>query len=111
MKIILRILITAVALLVSAYLVPGITISSVSVAIVAACALGILHLIARPILLVLTFPITLLTLGLFVFVINALVFLLTAEVVSGFTVDGFVSALLGSIIVSIVSAFGHRFLA
>ncbi|MBI4086492.1 phage holin family protein [Candidatus Kaiserbacteria bacterium] len=109
MKIIFRILITAGALLFCAYLVPGISVSSFGAAVVAAIILGLLNLIARPILVLLTLPITLLTLGLFIFVINAALFAAAASLVSGFSVDGFVPALFGLLLVSIVSVIGNRF--
>lgn len=102
-----RILITAAALLLCAYLVPGISVDSFLTAVIAAIVLGLLNLIARPVLLFLTLPITLLSLGLFIFVINAVVFALAASLVPGFAVEGFFPALIGSIIVSIVSTMGH----
>ena len=111
MKIIFRILVTALALLVCATVVPGISVSNLTVALVAEIVLGLLNLIARPILIVVTLPITLLTLGLFMFVINAALFLLAAELVSGFSVEGFIPALIGSFLVSTVSAIGNRFIA
>lgn len=107
MTILLRILITAGALLLCAYLVPGIIVSSVLVAVVAAIVLGLLNLIARPILILLTLPITIVSLGLFIFVINAIVFALAASLVPGFAVAGFVPALIGSLIVSIVSTVAN----
>lgn len=110
MKIIIRVLLTATALLLAAYLLPGIIIESIYVALLAALVLGALNLIARPILVLMTLPITVLTLGLFIFVINALLFLATAAFFEGFVVDGFLTALLGSIIVSVVSAIGNTFI-
>lgn len=110
MSIIFRILITALALLASAYIVPGITISNLSAAILAAVVLGLLNLIARPILILLTLPITLLSLGLFIFVINAFLFAFVASLVPGFSVGGFIPALVGSLIVSIISAVGNWFI-
>lgn len=110
MKIILKILITATALLLAAYILPGIVIESIYVALFAAVVLGALNLIARPILVLMTLPITIVTLGLFIFVINALLFLATAALFEGFAVDGFLTALLGSTIVSVVSAIGNTFI-
>ena len=107
MKTIMRIVITAAALLACAYLVPGISVGSFLVALIAAAVLGLLNLIARPVLVLLTLPITLLTLGLFIFVINAIVFLLAASLVPGFAVEGFLPALIGSVLVSIISTVGH----
>ena len=109
MKIIGRILVTALGLLVAAHVVTGIMVDSLYIAIVAAFILGILNLIVRPILVVLTLPITIVTLGLFMFVINAGIFLFVSSFVEGFEVAGFTAALLGSLIVSVVSAIGNRF--
>lgn len=111
MKIILRILTTALALLLCTQFIPGIIVPNFSVALVAAVVLGLLNLIVRPILFLLTLPITLLSLGLFSFVINAALFLFAASIVSGFSVDGFIPALIGSLIVSAVSAISNRFIS
>ena len=103
-----RICITAGALLLAAYLVPGIVVSNFYTALIVAVILGILNMVVRPILLLLTLPITLLTFGLFVFVINAALFLLAAAVIDGFAVAGFLPALIGSLLVSIVSAVANK---
>lgn len=108
MNIIIRVLVSALALLLVEWLIPGITIDSFYTAVIAAIVLGLLNLIARPILIILTLPITLVTLGLFLFVINAGLFLFTASFVDGFTVDGFLVALIGSVLVSVVSAVGNN---
>ena len=109
-KIIGRVLVSALALLVAAYLVPGIEVSSLYIALIAAAVLGLLNLTARPVLIVLTLPITILTLGLFIFIINALLFWFVASFIDGFVVDGFLPALIGSVVVSIVSAVGNKFI-
>ena len=96
-------IVTTLAILVVTYLIPGVRVSSLGTAIVAATILGILNALVRPILVVLTLPLTILTLGLFLFVINALMFQLAGALVPGFHVDSFWSALLGSLIVSIVA--------
>ena len=96
-------IVTTLAILVVTYLIPGVRVSSLGTAIVAAAILGILNALVRPILVVLTLPLTILTLGLFLFVINALMFQLAGALVPGFHVDSFWSALLGSLIVSIVA--------
>ena len=108
MKIISRVLISALALLLVAYMIPGIVVADVYVAVIAAIILGLLNLIARPILIVLTLPITIVTLGLFIFVINAGIFLFVASFIDGFQVDGFWIALLGSLLVSIISSVGNK---
>lgn len=110
MTIIIRILITALALLIVERFIPGIEVEGLYTAVIAAILLGLLNLIARPILIILTLPVTILTLGLFIFVINAGIFFFVASFVDGFTVSGFVPAFLGSVIVSIISAAGNRLL-
>jgi len=109
-NIVIRILVTALALLLVERLVPGISVSGLYPAIIAAVVLGLLNLIARPILVVLTLPITIVTLGLFIFVINALLFWFAASFISGFVVTGFFAALVGSVIVSIISTIGNKLL-
>lgn len=99
------------ALLAAAYLVPGIEVASIYIAIITALVLGLLNLIVRPILIVLTLPITIVTLGLFTFVINAGIFWFVASFIEGFSVDGFLAALLGSVIVSVISAVGSKTIA
>lgn len=110
MKLIARIALTALALLIVSQLIPGVVIEGLYPAIIAACILGILNAIVRPILIIFTLPITILTLGLFIFVINASLFYFTASFIDGFSVTGFFPALLGSIIVSIISAVGNNFI-
>ena len=99
----LRSLILSVAIMVAAYLFPGIQVSGFGSALVAALVLGILNAFFRPILIILTLPINVLTLRLFTFVINAFLLLMTSGVAGGLVVDGFGSALLGSLIISVVS--------
>ena len=101
MKLIVRWLLLAAALLLVAYLYPGVQVASFGVAMVAALVLGLLNTIVRPLLVLLTLPVTLLTLGLFLFVINALMFWAAASVLDGFAVDGFLAALIGSVIYSL----------
>ncbi len=106
--IIARVIITAFVLLLVAQVVPGIEIDTLFTAIVAAFVLGILNVLVRPILVLLMLPITLLTLGLFIFVINAFLFWGAASLIDGFTVSGFLPALLGSLIVSVISTTLNR---
>ena len=96
-----RWIVNAAALLLVAYMYPGVHVESFFAAAMAALVLGLINAVMRPILVILTLPVTLLTLGLFLFVINALLFWLVAEVVAGFTVNGFVAALIGSLLFSI----------
>ncbi len=103
MKLIVRWLLLAAALLLVAYLYPGVSVSSFGAALIAALVLGLLNTLLRPVLVLLTLPVTLLTLGLFLFVINAAMFYLAARVLDGFSVSGFVAALIGSLIYSFCS--------
>ncbi len=110
MKLITKVLITALALLVVARYIPGIEITGLYIALVAAVIIGLLNLIVKPVLIVLTLPITIVTLGLFIFVINAGLFWFVASFVDGFDVVGFWPALFGSLVVSIISAIGNKFI-
>lgn len=110
MKIIIKILIIALGLLVAAYIIPSITILNIYIALLAALILGALNVVVRPILVLFTLPVTVVTLGLFLFVINAGLFMLTAALISGFEVDGFIPALLGSLVVSVVGAIADTFI-
>jgi putative membrane protein len=110
MKLIARLLLTTLALLVVAAYVPGVAIDGLYSAIMAAVVLGLLNLFVRPILVILTFPITLLTLGLFILIINASLFWFAATFIEGFSVTGFLPALIGSLIVTIVSTLGNKYL-
>jgi len=102
MKIIVRWLLLAAALLLVAYLYPGVAITSFGSAMIAAFVIGVFNTLLRPVLVLLTLPVTLLTLGLFLFVINALMFWAAAQVLDGFAVNGFVAALIGSLIYSLI---------
>ncbi|MBK7660856.1 MAG: phage holin family protein [Betaproteobacteria bacterium] len=99
----LRWFLSALALLAVAYLYPGVRVDGFFAAAVAALVLGLVNAVVRPILVILTLPVTILTLGLFLFVVNALMFWLVAEVVKGFTVNGFVAALVGSVLYSLIT--------
>ncbi len=99
----LRWLILTVAIMVSAYLFPGIEVGGFGSALFSALILGILNAFFRPILIILTLPINILSLGLFTFVINAFLLMMTSGVSDGLHVEGFGSALLGSVIISLVS--------
>ena len=101
MKIVIRWLLLAAALLLVANLYPGVHVASFTSAMVAALVLGLLNALLRPILVLLTLPVTVLTLGLFLFVINALMFYFAASMLSGFNVTGFVAALVGSLLYSL----------
>jgi putative membrane protein len=102
-RILLVWLINALALIAVAYLMPSITITSFSSALIAALVLGLVNAVVRPLLVVLTFPVTILTLGLFIFVLNGLLFWLVGSFVPGFVVHGFWAGFFGAILFSIVS--------
>ncbi len=103
MSFLIHLVITAVALWVTTRVVDGVTVSSTTALLVAALALGVVNAIVRPILHILSLPITLLTLGLFYFVVNGIAFGLAAAIVPGFSVDGLVAAILGALVVGVVS--------
>jgi putative membrane protein len=96
-------LINAVALIAVAYLMPGVSVASFMTAAVAALILGLVNAVIRPVLILLTLPATLLTLGLFIFVINGLLFWLVGSFIEGFVVAGFWAGFFGAIIFSLVS--------
>jgi putative membrane protein len=103
MKIVVRWLLLAAALLLVAHLYSGVTVDSFGSAMVAALVIGLLNTLLRPLLVLLTLPVTVLTLGLFLFVINALMFQFAASMLNGFHVAGFGAALIGSLIYSACS--------
>lgn len=100
MKLLSKWLLNAAALLLVAYLYSGVDIKSYSAALIAALVLGLFNTVLRPLLVILTLPVTVLTLGLFLFVINALMFWSAAGILDGFSVTGFGAALIGSLLYS-----------
>jgi len=108
MEIILVWILNAVALLIVAYILPGINVASFGSALVAALVLGLLNTLVKPLLILLTLPITIVTLGLFLLVINALVFWFAGSVLKGFQVNGFWWAVLGAVVYSLVSGLLSR---
>lgn len=110
MTILLRVLFNALGLLLIAEFVPGITIDTFYTAVIAALVLGLFNAVLKPVLVILTLPITLLTLGLFSLVINAALFLFAASFIEGFAVASFWYALLGSLLMSLVSTIGSKFI-
>lgn len=101
----LQLLINAAAFYLTAYLIPGITISGWTALFVVSIVWGILSILIKPVLIFLTLPINILTLGLFTLVINAILLLMTSSIVPGFHVDGFGTALLAGIVFSILNGF------
>ena len=102
MKLIAKWLLSAMALLLVAYVYQGVEVNNFTAALVAAFVIGLFNLVVRPVLVVLTLPVTVVTLGLFLFIINALMFWAAASVLEGFEVRGFPGALLGSLIYSAI---------
>ncbi|MBP6859187.1 MAG: phage holin family protein [Candidatus Magasanikbacteria bacterium] len=111
MKLIFRWLVSAAALLLVAYLVPGVMVSGFYAALVAALILGLINALIRPVILLLTLPVNLLTIGLFTFVVNALMFWLASSVVKGFYVSGFWAAFWGALIMWLVSVAANSLFA
>jgi putative membrane protein len=103
LRLVLVWLVNTVALVAVAYLMPSITVSDFTAALVAALVLGLVNAVVRPVLVLLTLPVTILTLGLFIFVLNGLLFWGVASWIEGFGVAGFWSGVLGAILFSIVS--------
>ncbi len=101
MKLLVRWLLLAAALLLVAHLYPGVTVESFSGAMIAALVLGLLNTLVRPLLVLLTLPVTVLTLGLFLFIINALMFSWAADMLDGLSVTDFGAALIGSLLYSL----------
>lgn len=99
----IRWLISTFSIMVTAYLLDGIHVDGFFSAILAAAILGILNAFLRPVLFIITLPITVLSLGLFTFVINAVLLMMVSGVISGFAVDGFWTALFGSLLISLIS--------
>ncbi len=108
MKILVHIFGTALAVLLAAYLVPGFVIGSFYTALLVAVVLGLLNVTIKPIITILTLPLNIITLGLFSFVINAVLLLIIAHFIDGFHIDGFVPALIGGAVIAIVGWILHR---
>jgi putative membrane protein len=104
-----RLLINALGLWLATVIVPGIVISGTGTLILAALVMGLVNALVRPVAFVLTLPITILTLGIFLLILNAAMFALVAFLLPGFTVSGFWAALLGWLIVTLVSWFASSF--
>lgn len=108
MGFLLRVLVTALAVWVAAYILPGVTIAEdAKTIVVVALVLALLNAIVKPILIILTIPVTIATLGLFLLIINALMVVWASKLVDGFKIDGWITAILFSLIVSVVSSVLH----
>lgn len=104
----IALILNAIAFYVTAYLVPGVTIAGWSALLVVSIVWGILSILVRPVLILLTLPINILTLGLFTFVINALLIMLMSNLVRGFSVAGFGTALIAAIVLALVNLVLHQ---
>lgn len=107
MKALIHLLVSGIAVFVTAYVLPGVRVDGYISAFVVAVVLAIVNMLVKPVLVILTLPITLLTLGLFMFVVNALIILLVDWLVPGFSVDGIGWAILFSIMLSLVNGLFH----
>ena len=101
----MKIFINTAAIAITAYILPGVTVENIFVALVVAVILGIINMVLRPLLLILTLPVNILTLGLFTFIINGALVMLASSLIPGFHVEGFMVAIFFSIITSIISGF------
>jgi len=108
MRTLVKLLVNALIIFALAWVLPGVDVTSYWTALIVAIILGVLNLFVKPLLIILTIPVTIVTLGLFLFVINALIILMTDYLVDGFTVNGFWWALLFSILISIMNAAFDR---
>ena len=107
MRFLVHLIVNTAAVFLAANLVPGIAVSGFGVALLAGLILGFVNAIIKPVLFVLTLPFTIVTLGLFIFVINAICLALVAWLVPGFTIHGFWAAFFGAIVISLVSWLMH----
>jgi putative membrane protein len=110
MNLILRILLSAIAVIILAYILPGVGVDSYVTAIIVAIVLSLLNFIVKPVLIILTLPVTILTLGLFLLIINAIIILLASNIVSGFHIDNIWWALLFSLLLSFLQSIFFSFL-
>lgn len=108
MRILFLWIINALAVLLAAYLVPGIHVTGFYAALLVALVLGLVNLVFRPLLVILTLPINILSLGLFTFIINGFLFWFVSTIIKGFEVRGFWAAVIGSLVVTVVSWFGRQ---
>lgn len=110
MKLIIRLLLNALAVVILSYILPGVGVDSYQTAIIVALVLSILNILVKPLLIILTLPITILTLGLFLLIINAIIILIAAEFISGFQVSGVLWAIIFSLLLSFLQSILHSIL-
>lgn len=108
MKILIHWLILTLAVLAVPYLIDGIHVSTIGVAVIVGAVLAVINLIVKPIINILTLPINILTLGLFSLVVNAVLFYFVGKVVNGFMIDSFTAAFWGALIISIINWFANK---
>ena len=108
--IIIRWLVITSAIMLSSMLISGIRVDSLHTAVIAAGLLGVINVFIKPVLIILTLPLNIITLGLFSFIINAFLLKIVAHYVTGFEVDGFLAALLGALVISLVNWLANRFI-
>ncbi len=108
MKLLINLLVNAIAVFVASQILPGVHVNSFITALLVALILGVLNLLVKPVLYILTLPINLLTFGLFSFILNGVIVLLTSFFVKGFTVDNLIWGIIFSVIISIISSLLHK---
>lgn len=110
LNLLLRLIMLTTGVFLAAYLVPGVNVEGYAPALKAAVLLGVLNLIVKPVILILTLPINILTLGLFTFILNGFILWFVGYAVSGFEVAGFFAAFIGAIVISLLSIVLNRFM-
>lgn len=110
MNLLIRLVVTAGIVVLLAHFLPGVAVSGFAEALIVAVVLGLLNVIVKPILVILTIPITIITLGVFLFVINACIILLADHFIDGFSVNGFWTALLFSVLLSVCESIAYSLL-
>src|SRR3989338_372902 len=110
MKFLVDLLVRALVLLTTAYLLPGFKIDSYTTAVIVALVLAILNILVKPLLFILTLPITIVTLGLFYFVLNAILLVIASKFIEGFKIDSFGTAVLASLIIAVISSILNNFI-
>ncbi|MFS4456475.1 phage holin family protein [Maribacter sp. 2304DJ31-5] len=110
MKTILRILLNAIAVIILSYVLPGVNVDNFTTAVIVAAVLSVLNFLVKPVLIILTLPITILTLGLFLLIINAIIILTAASFITGFQVDGVVWAIIFGLLLSLLQSILHSLL-
>ncbi len=108
--IMIRWLVITLAIILSAALIPGIRVDSLSTAVIAAGLLGLINVFIKPVLIILTLPLNIITLGLFSFIINAVLLKIVAYFVPGLEINGFLAALLGALVISLTNWLANRFI-